>query len=83
MKDTQKECVMVNIRALNKIMMSDTYSVSLQTDIFVAIQETKYILIIDCVSFFYQWWVKSEHHHCLTVASHREQEIFKVVIMGY
>ena len=83
MKDTWKECVVVDIRALNKIMMSDTYSVSLQTDILVTIQEAKYISTVDYISFFYQWWVKPEHDHCLTVASHREQETFKVAVMNY
>ena len=82
-KDTQKECVVMNIRALNKIMMSDTYSVSSQINILAAVQEAKYILTVDCASFFYQWWVKSEHHHCLRVASHCEQKTFKVAVMGY
>ena len=83
MKDIQKEHVVVNIRALNKITMSDAYSVSSQTDILAAVQEAKYILILNCVSFFYQWWVKSEHHHCLTVASHHEQKTFKVAVISY
>ena len=81
--DIRKECVVMNIRALNKIIMSDVYSVSLQTDILAAVQGTKYISTVDCASFFYQWWVKSEHCHCLMIASHREQKIFKVAVMNY
>ena len=56
-RDTQEGCkgrVVVNIQALNKIMMSDTYSVSSQAEILAAVHSSNYILTIDCSSFFHQ-----------------------------
>ena len=79
----QKGHVVVDIRALNKITSPDTYPVPSQADILNVIAGSKYITTVDCSSFFYQWRVKKEHRHRLTVASHRGQETFKVAVMGF
>ena len=79
----QKARVVVDIRSLNKITSPDTYPVPLQADILNAIAESKYITTVDCSAFFYQWRVKKEHRHRLTVSSHRGQETFKVAVMGF
>ncbi len=50
----RKSRVVINIRDLNKISIFDVYSISLQSDVLVAIIEFSYISIIDCASFFYQ-----------------------------
>ena len=52
--EIQKDRVVVDIWALNKIIMLNTYSVLSQTDILTAVQEVKYIFTVDCSSFFYQ-----------------------------
>lgn len=52
--DFCKERVVVNIRALNKIIMSDAYFVSFQADILVTIYRVKFIITVNCTSFFYQ-----------------------------
>jgi len=80
---TWKGRVVVDIWALNKIIMLNTYSVPSQADILAAVQEVKYIFTVDCSSFFYQWRVKQAHQHCLTVASHWGQKIFKIAVMRY
>ena len=79
----QKGRVVVDIRALNKITSPDTYPVPSQADILNAIVGSKFITTVDCSSFFYQWRVRKEHRHRLTVASHRGQETFKVAVMGF
>ena len=63
--------------------MPDTYSVLSQADILAAVQGADYISTVDCASFFYQWRVKPQDRHKLTVSSHRGQETFKVAVMGY
>ena len=78
-----KRCVVVDIQALNWITMSDAYSVSSQADILAAVQGASYISTVDCSSFFYQWRVKSQNCHKLTVTSHCDQETFKVAVISY
>ena len=79
----RKGRVVVDIRALNKVTMSDAYPVSSQAEILAEVKDSTFISTVDAASFFYQWWVKRHHRHRLTVASHRGQESFKVPVMGY
>ena len=79
----KKARVIVNIRDLNAVFQSDTYSLSLQSDIIQAVQRCKFIFVIDCASFFYQWRVHSKDRHKFTIVSHREQETFKMTVMRY
>lgn len=75
--------VVVDIRALNKITMPDSYPVPPQAEILAQLHSAKYISVVDFASFFYGWWVKAEHRHRLTVISHRGRESFRVPVMGY
>ena len=78
-----KARVVVDIRTLNRITSPDTYPVPSQADILNAIVGAKYITTVDCSAFFYQWRVKPEHRHRLTVSSHRGQETFNVAVIGF
>ena len=80
---SRKGCVVVNIQALNKITMPDTYPIPSQADILAAVQDSSHIFTVNCSSFFYQWRVKPQHHHWLTVSSHQGQETFNVAVMRY
>ena len=79
----RKKRVVVNIRDLNKIILSDSYFMSLQFDIIVAMIECRFISIFDVVDFFHQWLIKFVDRHKLTIVSHREQEQFNVAIMKF
>ena len=81
--DEKKNRMVIDIWTLNKIIMSDAYSLSLQTEIIVLLRSKKYILTIDCSKFFHQWRVKRDHRHRLTVSSHRNQKVWNVAIMKY
>ena len=83
LNNTHKDCVVIDIRAFNKISMPDAYSVFLQADILAAVQNVKYIFIVNCSVYFYQWCVNSEHWHHLIVISHHSQKIFKIAVMSY
>ena len=52
--NTHKDCIIVDIQTLNKISMSDAYSVSSQINILAAVQEVKYIFIINYSVYCYQ-----------------------------
>ena len=79
----RKGWVVVNIRALNRITMPNAYPVPSQADILAAVQGAAYISTVDCASFFYQWRVKPQDSHKLTVSSHQGQETFQVAVMSY
>ena len=78
-----KGYVMVDIRALNKLVQRDAYPVLIQQDILALVKDNRFIFIIDCTSFFYQWHVSPEDRHKLTVVSHCGQETFSVAVMGF
>ena len=63
--------------------MFDAYLLLLQTEIIILLRDKKYILIINCFKFFYQWWVKWNHRHCFIVSSHWNQKVWNVAIMKY
>lgn len=53
-KLTRKNRVVINIRDLNAIIVSDVYSMFVQTDIIVAVTECEYISIVNVLEYFYQ-----------------------------
>lgn len=79
----RKGRVVVDIRGLNKIAVTDTYPMPLQSDITAAVAGCQYITVVDAASFFHQWRVKADDRHKLTVVSHRGQEQFNVAVMGF
>ena len=79
----KKDTVVVDIKKLNAITQSNAYSVSLQSNIIQAVNESKYILVIDCFEFFYQWRMHSSKKHKFIVVTHRDQKIFNVAILRF
>ena len=82
-EEERKDKVIVDIRDFNVITQSNVYSLSLQTNILTLIRDCKYIFVIDCFAFFYQWRVHSTNRHKLIVMSHRNQKSFNVTVMNY
>ena len=80
--EVRKNRVVVNIRDLNKLLVFDAYSLSLQSDIIANIQECTHISILDAVFFFYQWKTHSNDAYKQTIVTFRDQEIFLVSIMS-
>ena len=79
---TRKGRAVVDIRGLNSITQADIYPLPLQSDLISSVKDCKFISVVDCASFFYQWRVHSQHRHRLTVVSHRGQETFNIAVMG-
>ena len=82
-KSVRKNRVIVNIKERNKITQTDSYSMSLQTNITSAVTECDFISVFDAAVFFYQWNVRVENKHKLIVVFHREQKQFNVVVMSF
>lgn len=79
----RKGRVVVDIRGLNKVAMTDAYPMPLQTDITALAKNKNYLSVVDGTNFFHQFSVKPEDRHKLTVVSHRGQEQYKVAVMGF
>lgn len=79
----RKGRVVVDIRGLNKIAVTDTYLMPLQSDITSAVAGCQYISVFDAAGFFHQWLVRLADRYKLTVVSHRGQEQFNVVVIGF
>jgi hypothetical protein len=82
-KSIRKERVVIDIKELNVITLSDAYLMSVQIDIIVVVANCNFISIIDAVEYFDQWAIKFENRHKLIVISHREQKQFNVCVMSY
>ena len=52
-KIIKKAKIVVNIHNLNKLIISDIYSMSLQSEIIIIIINKNYISVIDVTTFFY------------------------------
>jgi hypothetical protein len=50
----RKNRVVINIRDLNAIIVTDAYLMSIQTNIIVAVAECQYISIVNALEYFYQ-----------------------------
>ena len=79
----RKGRVVVDIRGLNKITVTDSYPLPLQSDITALVAGCRYITVVDAAGFFHQWLVKVSDRGKLTVVSHRGQEQFNVAAMGF
>lgn len=80
---TKKGRVVVDVRGLNAISLPDVYALPLQSEVIMDVRDCRYITVVDCSSFFYQWRVHRSDRHKLTVVTHRGQESFNVAVMGY
>ncbi len=53
-KSMRKNRVVIDIRDLNVIIVSNAYLMSAQTNIIVAVVKCKYIFVINVLEYFYQ-----------------------------
>ena len=81
--NNRKNRIVVDIRALNAVSLSDFYLISLQSEIIQTVHDCTFIFTIDCISFFYQWRIHLSDRHKMTIVIHRNQEIFNVAVMKY
>ena len=80
---TRQGCTVVDNRALSQITLPDAYPMPSQPNILADLRGATHISTIDCLAFFYQWKVKPNQKHQLTVLSHLGQEVFNVAVIGY
>jgi hypothetical protein len=80
--DVRKSRIIVNIRDLNALLISDAYLVSSQSEIIDDLFECKYLSMLDVNAFFYQWRIHSNDVYKQTIVIHREQKTFLILIMS-
>lgn len=79
----RKGRVVVDIRGLNKITISDSHPLPLQDDIVTAVQGCMFISVVDCSGQFHLFLVRRDHRQRFTIVSHRGSEHFNVAAMGF
>ena len=73
----------MNIRELNKIIISNAYFMSIQIDITAVVADCKYISVIDAMKYFHQWKIKLENRYKQTIILHKNQKQFNVIVMKF
>ena len=79
----KKNKTVIDIRDLNKFVISNDYSMSLQFDVTSAINDCFYVNVMNFAKFFHQWLIKIIDKHKFTIVSHRDSEQFNVTIINY
>jgi len=79
----RKGRVVVDIRGLNKVTMTDAYPMPLQTDITSAVVGCRYISTVDATGFFHQFRVRASDRAKLSVVTHWGREHYNVALMGF
>ena len=82
-ESVRKNRVIIDIRDLNKVIVSDDYSMFLQTNIINLINDCSYISVMNGVSYFHQWFVKIIDRYKLIIVSHRDNEQWNVTFMNF
>jgi hypothetical protein len=75
--------VVVDLRSLNDKVQRDSYPLPLQSDIIGVLRGKEEISTFDLQKMFYQFMVAVQERWKLTVVSHRGQEWFNCVPMGF
>ncbi len=79
----RKKRVVIDIRALNKIIITDVYPIPLQLDIINTIRSSKYISVVNIKNFFHQFLVAPKNREKLTIVSYKEQETYNIAIINF
>lgn len=82
-QQVRKGRVVIDIRGLNKISVTDGYPLPFQEDIIMMLRGARYITVVDGSGIFHLWRVKPADRHKFTIGTHRGAEEFNVAPMGY
>ena len=73
----------MNIWDLNQAAVSDTYLLSLQSDITAAIAECRYINVMNDKDFFYQWQIAKTDWKKFIIVNYQKLKTFNIVLISY
>lgn len=80
--EIRKKRIIVNIKELNKLIVSNVYSVLSQIKIIFDFLNCFHLSVLNANAFFYQWRIHSQDIYKQTMITHREQETFLISIMS-
>ena len=78
-----KKKMVINIRELNKIIISNNHSIPFQEDIVIVIQKYTFINVIDYNEQFHLFLIKKNHRQCFIIVFHKKSEHFNIAIMKF
>lgn len=79
----KKSRKMINIRKFNELIIPSAYLLPLQLKIIINVQKCINLVVLDAVSFFYQYLLYLNYQFIFIVVTHRQQKTFQVIIMSY
>lgn len=82
-KSNKKSRTVVDIQKLNELVLLDSHPLPLQSEIIANVSGCTNLVVLDVISFFYQWCLYLDHCFMFIVIIHYGQKIFQVPIMGY
>ena len=77
----RQDRAVINIDDLNKYLLFNVYSSSLQSDIISNLREFTHISILNVVTFFYQWKTNFDDVYKQIIVTHRDQKISLVSVI--
>ncbi len=80
--DVRKKRVIIDIRELNNLLISNVYSISSQSEIIDNLLECKYLSTLNVNAFFYQWRVYSNNAYKQTIITYDDQKTFLIFIIN-
>ena len=79
----RKGRVVIDIRGLNRIIISNNYSLLLQNDTVTSVRGCTFISVVNCSGQFHLVYIKRDNRHKFTVVSYRGSEHYNVAPMGF
>jgi len=83
LNNERKGRAVVDLRAVNRASVPDSYPLPLQHEIIESIRGKKFLTVIDASKFFLQFLVHPDYRDRFTIISHRGLERAKVALLGY
>ena len=78
-----KSKTIIDIRDLNAISITNLYSLLLQEDIIIKLQDCFYIIVVDSSNQFYQFLIKKKYRDCFTIIFYKKKEQSNVAFINF
>ena len=72
LNESRKDKTIVDIRDLNDLIVFDVYFILLQFEIIDRLLRYTHIIVMNIISFFYQWRAHLDSRKILIIISHRK-----------
>ena len=82
-KSKKKSQVVTNIKEFNKIAITNSYSISIQSNIIAYIRDCNYINLINKLIFFFQFLIIVTNKHKFSLITYRNKKKLQVIAINF